>query len=90
MKHAVVNSHSGHVEITAAPRNGAVHIEVKDNGPGLQVDRTLEARRGKGLGLANTQARLVGIYGSAARFEMTNRPSGGLIVSIEIPRHQRS
>src|SRR6185503_2079269 len=90
MKHAVVNSRSGHVEITAAPRNGAVHIEVKDNGPGLHVDRTLELRRGKGLGLANTQARLVGIYGSAARFEMTNHPSGGLIVSIEIPRHQRS
>ncbi len=86
MKHAVVNSRSGHVEITAVPRNGAVHIEVKDNGPGLPVDRTLEVRRGKGLGLANTQARLVGLYGTAARFEMTNRPSGGLIVSIEIPR----
>jgi sensor histidine kinase YesM len=90
MKHAVVNSRSGHVEISAAPRNGAVHIEVRDNGPGLQVDRTLEARRGKGLGLANTQARLVGLYGTDARFEMTNRPSGGLVVSIEIPRYQRS
>ncbi|HEX5966789.1 MAG TPA: histidine kinase [Pyrinomonadaceae bacterium] len=90
MKHAVVNSRSGHVEISAAPRNGAVHIEVKDNGPGLAVDRTLEVRRGKGLGLANTQARLVGLYGTAARFEMTNRPSGGLVVSIEIPRYQNS
>ena len=90
MKHAVVNSRSGHVEITAAPRNGALHIEVKDNGPGLAVDRTLEVRRGKGLGLANTQARLVGLYGTAARFEMTNRASGGLVVSIEIPRYQSS
>jgi sensor histidine kinase YesM len=90
MRHAVGNSRSGHVEITAAPRNGAVHIEVKDNGPGLQADRTFETRRGKGLGLTNTQARLVGLYGTAARFEMTNRPSGGLVVSIEIPRHQRS
>jgi two-component system LytT family sensor kinase len=90
MRHAVVNSRSGHVEITAAPRNGVVRIEVNDNGPGLHVDRTLEARRGKGLGLANTQARLVGLYGSAARFEMTNRPSGGLTVSIEIPRQQHS
>ena len=86
MRHAVGNSRSGHVEITAVPRNGALHIEVKDNGPGLPVDRTLEVRRGKGLGLANTQARLVGLYGTAARFEMTNRPSGGLVVSIEIPR----
>lgn len=86
MRHAVGNSRSGHVEITAVPSNGAVLIEVKDNGPGLQVDREFEARRGKGLGLANTQARLVGLYGTAARFEMLNRPSGGLTVTIEIPR----
>ena len=50
MRHAVGSSTSGHVEITAAPRNGVVRIEVKDNGPGIQGDRTLEARRGKGLG----------------------------------------
>ena len=86
MRHAVGNSRSGHIEITAAPQNGAVHIEIKDNGPGLQNDRAFEARRGKGLGLANTQARLVGLYGTAARFEMLNRPSGGLTVSIDIPR----
>ena len=90
MRHAVVNSRSGHVEISAAARNGAVHIEVNDNGPGLHVDRTLETRRGKGLGLTNTQARLVGLYGTAARFEMTNRPSGGLNVTIDIPRNGRS
>lgn len=91
MRHAVGNSHAGHVEITAFARNGTVHIEVSDNGPGLNVDRTGETRRGKGLGLANTQARLVGLYGTAASFKMTNRPSGGLTVSIEIPRqHSRT
>ena len=90
MRHAIVNSRSGHVEITAAPRNGVVRIEVNDNGPGLQVDRTLETRRGKGLGLTNTQARLTGLYGTSARFEMTNRSSGGLTVMIEIPRHENS
>ncbi len=91
MRHAIGNSRAGHVEISAFPNNGALHIEVKDNGPGLIADRTCEARRGKGLGLANTQARLVGLYGTAASFEMTNRDSGGLIVSIEIPRrHSRT
>src|SRR5215208_7979644 len=40
MRHAVGRSTSGHVEITAAPRNGVVRIEVKDNGPGIQGDRT--------------------------------------------------
>jgi two-component system LytT family sensor kinase len=86
MRHAIGNSASGHVEITAAPRNGVVHIEVKDNGPGIHLDPTHETRRGKGVGLANTQARLVGLYGDAARFELTNNPTGGLIVTLEIPR----
>jgi LytS/YehU family sensor histidine kinase len=91
MRHAVGNSHDGHVEIAAFPVNGSLHIEVKDNGPGLLSDRAFEARRGKGLGLANTQARLVGLYGTDASFEMKNRPSGGLTVTIEIPRrHSRS
>jgi len=85
MRHASVNATSGRVEITAAAHNGVVRIEVKDNGPGL-IDRALEARRGKGLGLANTQARLVGLYGNAAHFELANDPSGGLIVTLEIPR----
>jgi two-component system LytT family sensor kinase len=85
MRHAIGNSTKGRVEITAVPRNGAVRIEVKDNGPGI-IDRTLESRRGKGLGLANTQARLVGLYGNAARFELANDPAGGLIVALEIPR----
>ena len=86
MRHAIGNSTSGHVEITAVPRNGVVRIEVKDNGPGIQVDRTLEAPRGRGLGLANTRARLAGLYGEAASFELTNDPAGGLVVALEIPR----
>jgi len=86
MRHAIGNSRSGHVEIVAAPRNGVVRIEVKDNGPGIDPERVLEERRGKGLGLANTHARLVGLYGEAARFELTNNPAGGLIVTLEIPR----
>jgi hypothetical protein len=36
--------------------------------------------------LANTKARLTGLYGSQAKFELRNRPSGGLTVMIEVPR----
>jgi sensor histidine kinase YesM len=86
MRHAIGNSASGHVEVVAAPRNGVVRIEVKDNGPGIDAERMFEGRRGKGLGLANTQARLSGLYGEAARFELSNDPAGGLIVALEIPR----
>jgi len=86
MRHAIGNSTAGRVEVVAVPRNGVVRIEVKDNGPGIETDRILEAARGKGLGLANTQARLVGLYGDAARFELKNNPAGGLVVVLEIPR----
>ena len=86
MRHAIGNSTSGRVEVTAAPRNGSVRIEVKDNGPGIDADKALEPRRGKGLGLVNTQARLAGLYGTSARFEMLNNPTGGLVVALEIPR----
>ena len=86
MRHAVGNSKSGRVEIIAGPQNGFLRIEVKDNGPGIHAERLLDARRGKGLGLANTQARLIGLYGDEARFELSNNPSGGLVVTLEIPR----
>jgi LytS/YehU family sensor histidine kinase len=86
MRHAVGHSASGRVEVVAAPRNGVVRIEVKDNGPGIDADRMLEARPGRGVGLANTRARLAGLYGEAAHFELVNDPAGGLIVALEIPR----
>jgi len=86
MRHAIANSASGRVEVVAMPRNGVVRIEVKDNGPGIDADRMLEVPRGRGLGLANTKARLAGLYGEAARFELSNDPAGGLIVALEIPR----
>ena len=86
MRHAIGNSTAGHVAVIAAPRNGVVRIEVKDNGPGIQAEQLAEACRGRGVGLANTQARLAGLYGDAARFELSNNPTGGLVVALEIPR----
>ncbi|HET6862859.1 MAG TPA: ATP-binding protein, partial [Pyrinomonadaceae bacterium] len=86
LRHAVARSNSGRVEISAAPRNGSVRIQIKDNGPGLDVEHKAMSRSGKGVGLANTQARLLGLYGDAAHFELTNRPTGGLTVVLEIPR----
>ena len=90
MRHAVARSNAGLVEITATPRNGAVRIEVKDNGPGITSDPRAITRTSRGVGLANTQARLTCLYGSAAKFELRNRPSGGLTVMLEVPRSRNS
>ena len=90
MRHAIANCKSGRIEIVATPRNGALRIEVRDNGPGLGADGRTRTHAGKGVGLANTKARLVGLYGSSHRFELTNRPSGGVTVMLEIPRSNDS
>src|SRR6267143_2048227 len=90
MRHAIAtHSDCGRIEITAAARNGALRIQVKDNGPGLPVGHdTMHLR--KGLGLANTRARLERLYGADHLLELTNDPAGGLIVTLEIPRERKA
>jgi two-component system LytT family sensor kinase len=89
MRHAISRTNAGTVEITAFPRNGSVRIEVRDNGPGITSEpNPMVSRSCRGVGLANTQARLTGLYGSEAKFELRNRPTGGLTVMLEVPRHR--
>ena len=90
MRHAIAtHADCGRIEITAMPRNGALRIEVRDNGPGLPVDQdTIHLR--KGVGLANTRARLERLYGADHLFELTNDPAGGLVVTLEIPRDRNT
>jgi sensor histidine kinase YesM len=88
MRHAIAtHSRPGRIEITAAARNGALRIQVKDNGPGLPVDQSSASQVGKGVGLANTKARLERLYGADHLLELTNDPTGGLVVTVEVPRH---
>ncbi len=90
MRHAIAtHSSCGRIEITAAPRNGSLRIEVKDNGPGLPVDQDGIHLR-KGVGLGNTKARLERLYGTDHLLELTNDPAGGLIVTLEIPRERNA
>src|SRR5262249_14292691 len=51
---------AGKLWISARCENGFLHLQVRDNGPGLK--ETAKAR-GKGLGLSNTEARLQRLYG---------------------------
>ena len=88
MRHAIANSDCGRIEVLAEPSNGMLRIQVKDNGPGLQVVRAY-VNRSRGVGLTNTKARLDRLYGSAHRLEFENEPNGGLVVTMEIPRHAK-
>jgi two-component system, LytTR family, sensor kinase len=71
----------GRIELSASRVDDCLQIEVRDNGAGLARDAQLE----EGIGLSNSRARLQQLYGSRARFELNNAPSGGLAVTIAVP-----
>jgi two-component system, LytTR family, sensor kinase len=86
IRHGIApRSTPGQINIQAKQENGLLRIEVRDNGPGLPVNRKDENLFNKGVGLANTQTRLERLYGAAHRFELINAPGGGLVVTLEIP-----
>ncbi|HEX2209877.1 MAG TPA: histidine kinase [Longimicrobium sp.] len=75
----------GRVEISATrgADDRSLHLEVRDDGPG--VDRDSQARTRKGVGLANIQSRLEQLYGGDHRFALENHPEGGVVVRIALP-----
>lgn len=77
------------LEIAATRQGDELHLEVKDNGPGIRPGESNGAGNGGGsgarLGIANTRARLVELYGPGHRFELTNVPGGGALATIDIP-----
>jgi two-component sensor histidine kinase len=71
----------GHVVVTASRRDGRLELSVVDDG----VGENPRADHRDGVGLGNTRARLLSLYGSDHRFEAGGGPSGGFAVRIEIP-----
>jgi len=71
----------GHVIVTAARRGNQLELSVVDDGIGERRDRDHR----DGVGLGNTRARLLSLYGSEHRFEAGGGPTGGFTVRIEIP-----
>ncbi len=82
IRHAVApRAAASLIEISAARRNGHLELTVRDNGEGI-AEKTGAAN---GIGLANTQARLVKLYGADQHFELTPATGGGLQVTVSIP-----
>lgn len=82
IRHGVVpNGNVAEISIVAAREGDRLHLEVRDNGPGLNG-----SSGGGGLGLANTRARLQELYGTSHRFALTNASDpGGALAVIDIP-----
>jgi LytS/YehU family sensor histidine kinase len=80
--HHGISSHAGagKVEIGARRDADCLLLTVTDDGPGIV---TTDAQRG--IGLANTKARLEELYGASHRLELGRPDEGGFQVSVSIP-----
>ena len=71
----------GRVDITGRVEGGSLHLEVRDDGPGLPDNRRVV----EGTGLANARERLSKIYGDKSHMTLRSQPSGGISVKIVLP-----
>jgi two-component system, LytTR family, sensor kinase len=71
----------GRVDILGRVEGGFLHLEVRDDGPGLPDNRRVV----EGTGLANTRERLSKLYGDAGRVTLRSQPEGGISVRITVP-----
>lgn len=78
-----VRPEGGRVEVDVRRVGDALVLEVRDDGPGLARDHERDGARG--LGLANTRARLAALHGDRQSLVVSPRGSGGVVVRIEMP-----
>jgi len=71
----------GVIELRARQSHGTLRMEVRDNGGGLPA----EAGDRERIGLTNTRARLLQLFGEQFHFELSNPPTGGTLVALSIP-----
>ncbi|HEX3126240.1 MAG TPA: histidine kinase [Thermoanaerobaculia bacterium] len=74
-------SAAGRLRIRAAKVGESLRIEVMDDGPGLAPGGVGT----RGIGLANTRARLRQLYGDAAELTVENGPQGGAVATLVLP-----
>jgi sensor histidine kinase YesM len=81
--HGVVRKEGpGRVDVTGRIEAGRLHLEVKDDGPGLGSGVT---RAREGIGLSNTRERIARIYGAAGQLLLRSEPGRGVTVQIILP-----
>jgi sensor histidine kinase YesM len=75
------SSTAGRIQISACRAGDKLEIKVQDDGPGLASNHT----QTRGIGLANTRARLNQLYGDSARLSVENGEQGGVAATMLLP-----
>ena len=89
IKHMEIHPESpARIEVTARRRDQQLVLEINDNGPGLDAEP--EACMKRGMGLANTKARLETLYPRKHQFLLENRDDGGLKIVICLPFEEKA
>lgn len=84
VRHGIANQRAGGaIEVASARQNGQLLITISNDGP--QATSNPIEGGSSGLGLGNTRARLLQLYGTAYNLKIHGRPQGGVEVRLEIP-----
>ena len=85
IKHAISMAiGGGSIAVSAQVAGDALLLTVADDGPGMD-QRPERARKGGGVGLANTRERLRELYGNRQSFRLGTTDPHGLTITIRIP-----
>jgi two-component system LytT family sensor kinase len=90
VRHGIGRSSSaGRITISATRANDTLELRVEDDGPGFPSPGSVadDSPSNKGIGLANTRARLQQLYGAQGRLQTENDPRGGARVTMVLPYH---
>ena len=77
----------GEICISSSVADGALHLEVKDDGPGLS---SAGSGQTTGLGLRVTRERLETLYGQEQSVELLSPAEGGLAIHVSLPFHMQA
>jgi two-component system LytT family sensor kinase len=76
------SSAAGKIRISASRVNQTLEVRVQDDGPGFPAGNFSLSR---GIGLANTRARLNQLYGAAGQLTVENGEDCGAVVTMVLP-----
>jgi two-component system, LytTR family, sensor kinase len=85
VKHGIAaRASAGAIELNVVRNNGLLQLQLRNEGPALPPNWSLDSARG--IGLRNTAMRLQHLYGADAQFDVRDW-AHGVEVSVALPYH---